>query len=1103
MDKSVLFRAVGGGLFLVLFGTPLGCSCGGDDGSSPDSGTTDAGITACVTGEIDWPAGDLGWPPSASGQPYWENPEIFAVNRLPPRATAVAYPDAESARARGESPWVLSLDGSWDFHFAENVGDAPPDFFEVDFDRTGWEQIEVPSNVENSGHGVPIYKNIPYPFFPPSPPIVPRDDNGVSSYVRTFEVPAGWAGREVFLHFAGVDSAFTVWINGQPVGYSEGSRTPAEFDLTPFLDSGENLLAVRVLRFSDGSYLEDQDMWNMSGIFRSVYLWSAPASHIRDFEVKAAVAADLASAELTIRAQVASYSLDAADVKLAIDLRDAAGAVVFQGESESSALAGCGETELSLDTTVSSPALWSAERPTLYDLTISLVTGEGAVLEAIPSDVGFRRVEIAEGQLRINGEAILVRGVNRHEHDPDTWHVVSRESMQQDIELMKQHNFDSVRTAHYPDAIEWYELCNRLGIYVMDEANIESHGMWMLFDDDLSEKPEWYEAHLDRVRRMVERDKNQPSIIMWSMGNEAGAGETWDAISDWIHQRDPSRPVAYEGAAKMRVGIPVGDHSDINDPMYWPPSFVEDYVTGTPAPTRPTILSEYAHAMGNSTGNYTEYWDVFRNHDLAQGGYVWDWADQGIRLPVPGGEGEFFGYGGDIGITENLFGQGLNFCMNGLVASDRTPHPGLLEAKYVQQFVRVRALDADAGQIAVRNEYNFTNLDEIARGHWTLHADDTVLAQGQLPALDIAPGSEEELTLAFSPPTPAPGVEYYLDIRFELKADTEWAEEGHEIAWAQLALSFSEPAPTLTGAGAPALTASEDASEVVVQGGGLEVRIDKARGLITSFEVDGAEVLSQPLTPDFWRAPTDNDIGNSLQERSAIWISEGATVTASQVTLDASTPGMVVVAVQATMPATGASWDTIYTVYGTGEVAIDVSFDPNASALPELARLGLRTALVDSFDQLSWYGPGPMPTYSDRPHQPLGLWSGTVAQQFIDYARPQENGNKIGVRWLALQNSSGVGLLAVGAPHLSANAQPFSREALAAAHHAYELTDDGLVHLHLDLAQRGVAGNNTWGYGPLDDYLLLAEVHRFRLWLRPLRAGDDPMALSKRALPGS
>ncbi len=1088
-------------LLLIGLGTVGGCSCGGDDGGGPDSGTIDAGIQACVTGQINWPAGDQNWPPSESGQPYWENPEVFEVNREPPHATAVLYSDAESARARGESPWVLSLDGLWDYQFAQSVDEAPADFYRTDYDRSGWEQITVPSNVEASGHGEPIYKNVPYAFGTPTPPLVPRDENGISSYVRTFELPAGWAGREVFLHFAGVDSAVQVWVNGHATGYSEGSRTPAEFDITPFLQAGDNLLAARVLRFTDGSYLEDQDMWNVSGVFRSVFLWSAPSAHIRDFEIEATVAADLASAELTVTGQVASYSLDDANVKLAIELRDAAGAVVFQGESSSTALAGCGTQELSVSTTVSNPALWSAEQPTLYDLTISLLTDGGDVLEAIPSDVGFRRVEMAGGQLRVNGKAILVRGVNRHEHDPDSWHTVSRESMLQDIKLMKQNNFNAVRTAHYPDGTDWYDLCNHLGLYVMDEANIESHAMWQLFSNDLSDKPEWYEAHLDRVKRMVERDKNQPSVILWSMGNEAGSGATWGTISDWLHQRDPSRPVAYEGGAEGRIGVPVGDESDINDPMYWPPDEVEAYVTGLPAPTRPTILCEYAHSMGNGDGNFKEYWDLFRSDPLAQGGFIWDWADQGVRLPVPEGSGEFFGYGGDIGITLNIFSQGGNFCMNGLMASDRTPHPGLFEVKHIQQFVQVRAIDADAGQIAVRNEYDFINLDEIASGTWTLYADGTALDQGALPTLDIAPGAEEQLALDFTPPTPAPGVEYYLDLRFHLKADTDWADAGYEIAWAQLPLSFHEPAPTLTSGGAPALSASEDANEVVVQGTGLELRIDKAHGLITSFEVDGVELLSEPLTPDFWRAPTDNDLGFSLPDRSAMWIDEGATVTASQVTLDDATSGQVTVTVQAGFPASGASWNTTYTVYGTGEVAVDVSFDPNESGLPELARLGLRTAFADSYDQLSWYGPGPVPTYSDRPHQPLGVWSSTVAEQFIDYPRPQENGNKIGVRWLALRNSTGVGVLAVGAPHLSANAQPYSREDLAAAAHSYELTDDGLVYLHLDLAQRGVGGDNSWGLPPLDGYLVLAEPHRFRMWLRPLRAGDDPMALSKHALP--
>jgi len=573
---------------------------------------------------------------TALAAPDWENERVFGVNREPPHATLMPFADTAQAvkGAPSDSPYFQSLNGKWKFHWVKHPDERPVDFYKVDYNVTGWDEIPVPANVEIEGYGTPIYCNQPYPFKKDPPRVMGeppkhftcyRERNPVSSYRRTFRVPAAWKGRRLFLTFEGVSSAFYLWINGKKVGYSQGSRTPAEFDITAFIKTGDNVLAAEVYRYSDGSYLECQDFWRLSGIFRDVYLWSAPQVHIRDFEVKTALDARYCDAVLTVKTSVRNYGqARAAGHSVELLLQDAGGKEVVSLGVPVPAVAAGEEAIVNPQTEVRNPLKWSAETPNLYKLLLTLKDAEGSVLEVLSCDVGFRSCEIRHGQLLVNGKPILVMGANRHDHDPDTGHVISQESMIQDITIMKQNNLNTVRTSHYPNQLPWYELCDRYGLYVICEANIESHGMGY-GPASLAKKPSWKEAHLDRTIRMVEQFKNHPSVIIWSLGNEAGDGVNFEAASGWIHERDPSRPVHYERAGSRQ-------HTDIVCPMYAGIGRLENYAKSKP--NRPLILCEYAHAMGNSVGNLQDYWDMIEAHDSLQGGCIWDWVDQGLRKAV-------------------------------------------------------------------------------------------------------------------------------------------------------------------------------------------------------------------------------------------------------------------------------------------------------------------------------------------------------------------------------------------------------------------------------------------------------------------------------------
>jgi beta-galactosidase len=711
-------------------------------------------------------------PAAGDGLEDWENPAVLSRNTEPPHATYVPFDSVEEA-ALGDparSPYRLSLDGSWKFKWVPKPADRPVGFQDETYDVGAWEDFPVPANWEPRGFGLPIYIAEGMPFAG-DPPFVPRDDNPVGSYRRTFTVPDSWRGRQVFLHFGGVNSAFHVWLNGKDLGFSQDSKTPAEFNITGFLRPGSNTLAVQVYRFSVGSWLEAQDMWRISGIERSVILFSAPDVMIRDFEIGASLDDAFRDGTLRVRTKVRnSRKTEAAGFTLGVDLLRPDGSKVFAAPlSGSMSIAPGAESVSVIEAAFPSPLRWTAETPNLYTMVLSLRDPGGRVIEAVSCKTGFRSVEIRDGRLMVNGVPIRIRGVNRHEHDPLTGKVMSEKRMIEDIRLMKEFNINAVRTCHYPDDPRWYDLCDRYGLYCVDEANIESHGVSFDPDKTLANKPEWGAAHIDRTRRMVERDKNHPSVIIWSLGNEAGDGINFQATYAWIKTRDATRPVQYE-PAKLNA------HTDIYCPMYAPIPRLTEYASKPQ--TRPLILCEYAHAMGNSVGNLQDYWDVIYAHPQLQGGFIWDWVDQGFLKKDAEGR-TFWAYGGDYGPPGTPSDK--NFCCNGLVLPDRKPHPHAFEVRKVYQNIKTAPENLESGTVRIENRFDFTNLVDYT-GSWRIEGEGRTIAGGDLPSIDLAPHESRTIRLDLPKFPPEPGIEYFLTVSWKTKRAAPLLPAGHEVA---------------------------------------------------------------------------------------------------------------------------------------------------------------------------------------------------------------------------------------------------------------------------------------------------------------------------------
>ncbi len=1042
---------------------------------------------------------------SAELRPEWDNPAVIQVGTEPPRTSFIAFPTRDLALAHlhapKASPRYHSLGGDWAFHWSPNPASRPVRFHEPDFDDSTWDTLPVPSNWQLHGHGLPIYANVRYPF-PIDEARPPRDWNPVGSYRRTFALPATWdfdptAGERVFLHFEGVESACYVWLNGQRLGYSEDSRTPAEFDLTPHLRPGSNVLAVEVYRWSDGSILEDQDFWRLSGIFRDVYLWHAGPARIRDVRILSDFDPATGAGELKVDLAVIA---PASGCTVSVELLDASETPLLALQKPAARVSNAPDT-WDLEAALPAVTPWNAESPHLYPLLVTLTEdATGRVIEAVPFAVGFRRVEITDAVLLVNGVAVKLKGVNRHEHDPLTGHTVSREAMLADIALMKRHNLNAVRTSHYPNAPEWYRLCDQAGIYVIDEANLETHGFGRhTAHNRIANDPAWATPILDRLQRMVARDFNHPSIILWSTGNESGDGPNLKACRTWANAHDPSRPLHYENS-NLRVEGLDGSSSDLISHMYLPADEFDQELARWP--DKPLILCEYTHAMGNSNGNLDAYWDRIYANPRLGGAFVWDWMDQGIAQPVPYGRLDpwgrqtFFAYGG-WWENQAAVPNDDNFCMNGLVAADRTPHPGLLALKHIVQPITARLVGIDGGKVRLEltNRLDFSDAADVVEVHWTLLRDGEAIEHG-IAALPSLPARRQaEITVRPETDLAHPSGELLLQLTYRSRNASPWWKSGYELGWNQFPLGGAHRPATPSTAGA-APTVREDGDAYIVSGDDWTLRFSRKRGELTDWTRAGT-TLATAAAPDFWRAPLDNDRGAGLARDPG---ARDGRLAPSRVWADAAAKRVVRAVTVTPEPATGAVEvkatsvlldDTVeltitHRILPDGTLEIDYTYHATQDQ-PIIPRVGMQWRVPPALSNLRWYGRGPESTYSDRAFAPIGIHADTVMGNWTEFSRPQENGNKVDVRWLELTaaNSRGLRVSALDTP-LSCGVSPYSAAEIERVRYSWQFGPSAATHLNIDHVQLGVGGDDSWGAIPHEPYRPAARDYHYRYRIEPI-----------------
>ncbi|MBD5362915.1 MAG: DUF4981 domain-containing protein [Bacteroides sp.] len=999
----------------------------------------------------------------------WQGPQVNAVNRLPMHSAYFAFENDEAAKKSDKtlSANFMSLNGPWKFNWVKDLNSRPKDFWRTDFNDKGWDELQVPAVWELNGYGDPIYVNVGYPWrnsFKNNPPIVPEENNHVGSYRRTFKIPADWKGKDIIAHFGSVTSNMYLWVNGKYVGYGEDSKLEQEFDLTPYLIPGkENLIAFQVFRWNDGTYLEDQDFFRYSGVGRDCYLYARNKKRIDDIRLTPDLENDYTDGLLTVDLKLKGNG------STELTLIDADGNTIAETLAK-----GSGKTTLKV------PAVkkWTAETPYLYTLNARLQGSD----EVIPVNVGFRKIELVGDQILVNGQPVLFKGADRHELDPDGGYVVSPERMLQDIELMKQFNINAVRTCHYPDDNLWYDLCDKYGIYVIAEANIESHGMGY-GKESLANVESYKQAHLERNQRNVQRNFNHPSIIFWSLGNEAGHGPNFEACYRWVKQEDPSRAVQYE-----RAGY--SEFSDIYCPMYAGYQTVENYGKRTDV-TKPMIQCEYAHAMGNSEGGFKEYWDIIRKYPNLQGGFIWDFVDQSPRWKGKDGV-EIYGYGGDF----NRFdASDNNFCDNGLVSPDRVPNPHMYEVGRVYQNIHVTP--ADNGKFEIYNENFFTDLSNY-RLSWQLLRNGAPVRSGVIDSPAVGPQQREIISIDYGPVDS--DAEYLLNIAFALKDSEGILPAGTELARQQIPLT-APIAPDLTIANVKLINHDEITPQIidnqrnylVVTAPGVDIEFDRENGFMSLYRVNGVDMLApgKQLTPNFWRAPTDNDFGANLQRKFAAWRNPQMKLTA--LSAETQPDGTVLVTADYLIDAVSAKLAMTYTINNAGAILVNekLTADKDANVSP-MFRFGMQMPMPLNFDRLEYYGRGPRENYADRHESAdLGFFAQTVDEQFYPYIRPQENGNKTDIRYWRQINHAGKGLEIIASEPFSASALNYSIESLDDGdrkhqRHSSEVQKAPYTNLLIDKAQMGLGCIDSWGAWPLEKYRLPYTDYDFTLLLRPL-----------------
>ncbi|QEM08316.1 DUF4981 domain-containing protein [Mucilaginibacter rubeus] len=1047
--------------------------------------------------------------PSVYDAEPWENPLVDGINRDEARATAYSYSNIKDALAgdREKSGRMLSLNGYWDFSYAAKPADAPKDFYKSRV--SGWKKIIVPSSIEMQGYDKPIYKSAVYPFRPVNPPHVPQDYNGVGSYQRTFTLPTNWKDMNITLHFGGVSSGFKVWLNGKFLGYGEDSFLPSEFNITPYLQAGENVVSVQVIRWSDGYFLEDQDQWRMSGIHREVMLLAEPKLRIADFQWQAKLDKQYKDAIFSIRPRIENLTGKAVPgYKIEARLFDSNNKEVLQKPLERSVESIINEIYPRLDnvkfglleTKLKSPEKWSDEKPNLYTLTLSLVDSTGQTLEVKSCKVGIRSIEFSKenSKLLINGKVTYLYGVNRPDHDPVKGKALSREDILNDVRTIKRFNFNCIRTSHYPMDPYLYDLCDKYGILVIDEANLETHGL----GSKLSNDPMWTGAYLDRATRMVMRDKNHPSVVIWSLGNEAGRGPNHAAMAGWIHDFDITRPVHYEPAQ----GTPQAEgYIDPTDPRYpktndhshrlqnpidqpyvdivsrmYPGIYTAPLLANQQnGDNRPIFFVEYSHAMGNSNGNLKEFWDQWRSTKRVIGGAIWEFKDQGLLKHDSTGKA-YYAYGGDY--SERYFD---NFTIKGIVASDGRPKPAIYECKHVFQPAVCELVDADKATIHIKNWHGVASLADY-EVTLQLREDGNMILKKQISRINLAAGHDTIISIKQYLPNLKANHEYLADIHFTLAEDKPWASKGYEIASDQFQLTKLETSAVKADhKQSPETKLSEDDKAYHISGKDFEIGISKSNGALSSYLYKGNQQIFAPLLPHFTRSVTDNDHrGWKMEKKLAAWFKASPVLKklSSQKTED----GAVVITSIYSMLNDSASVQVNYTICGDGLLKVAYVFDAKPG-LPNLPKVGMQMGIAQADSNVSYYGRGPYENYIDRrTGSEAGIYSQSINQFMEPYVVPQENGNRTDVRWMLLHHTTG-GLLITADSLLSMSAWPYTEENIQTAKHTNKLKDAGFITLNIDLIQMGVGGNDSWSEvaEPLEQYRIPAKKYQYSFYLKP------------------
>lgn len=999
----------------------------------------------------------------------WEDVSITDINRMKARAFFHTYPTKRAALYNEPSYThnLKSLNGSWKFLFMQAPEYSPVDFEQVDFDVSDWDTITVPSNWQIEGYGNMHYSDLWYNF-PIRPPYVPTD-NPTAIYKRTFTISENWLEEDVILRFQGVDSAFHLWINGREVGYSKGARMTTEFDISSYITSGENEVTVRVYQWSDGTYLEDQDMWWLSGIFRDVELYTQPKVGIDDFKVDTILTDSYSKGELKVSGKVRGAKKG---YHLSYELLDERLETVVSGEQAVT-------DQFSLTEAIHHPKLWSAEDPNLYTLLLTVKQGD-KVIEVIPQLVGFRQIELKGKTFTVNGVAIKFKGVNRHDYHPATGRVVSRKDIVKDIHLMKQHNINAIRTAHYPNSPYLYELCDTYGMYVIDEADVECHGFELTNNYNwIADDPAWEKVHVDRLVRMVERDKNHPSIIMWSLGNESGFGHNFRKMAETCKELDPSRLVHYEGDRETEV-------TDVHSTMYtWleaPPGKRKTMQDIIDSSEKPHVHCEYGHAMGNGPGGLKEYQELVYAHEQLQGGFIWEWYDHGIETTDENGN-VYYRYGGDFGDDPT----NGNFCIDGLLMPDRTPSPALIEYKKIIEPVHTHAVDLAQGLIRVENKYDFINLDDLTL-HYAIEKDGETLQTGCADLTGIAARTSQELTLDYDLTFPTElGTEYYLTISYVTNRNFNWGKQGQQLATAQFKLPIETEALLISPQGIVQVEKSHN--KLVIKAEEAEIVFDTVKGRMTSWKKDGVEIVEQGPKLQFWRAPIDNDMYLIEDYRQKyfmhLWHEMVDAVECEQ------TDNHVTITVKTVNGTTNSSWyyRCVYTykIYPNGDIAFEVSGTPDGmieNAPQMIPRIGVEMRIHKACENVRWYGKGPGESYSDSKQANLtGVFEKTVEELHTNYVHPQENGNRTDTNWASFVNRYGVGIMASGLTStFDFGATYYEVADLEKAKHTIDLQKRDYIVLHLDEKQNGL-GSNSCGQSQLDKYRCKFEPFNLQLKL--------------------